>query len=72
MPPFTSLTHSLFHDSGVYCCALHPTLDVLVTGGRDAAVRVWDVRTKAQVHCMTGNVPTLCVELHSLFCMVCM
>lgn len=23
------------HLSGVYCAALHPTLDILVTGGRD-------------------------------------
>ena len=28
------------HLSGVYACALHPTLDVLVTGGRDATARV--------------------------------
>jgi pleiotropic regulator 1 len=28
------------HLSGVYACSLHPTLDVLVTGGRDATARV--------------------------------
>ena len=38
------------HLSGVYCAALHPTLDVLVTGGRDSTARVWDIRTKNQVH----------------------
>ena len=26
--------------------ALHPTLDVLMTGGRDSVCRVWDMRTK--------------------------
>lgn len=34
---------------------LHPTLDLLVTGGRDAVARVWDMRTKHQVHCLTGH-----------------
>ena len=28
------------HLSAVYACALHPTLDVLVTAGRDATLRV--------------------------------
>jgi pleiotropic regulator 1 len=28
------------HLSGVYSIALHPTLDVLVTGGRDSVARV--------------------------------
>ncbi len=27
------------HLSGVYCMALHPTLDILFTGGRDASCR---------------------------------
>jgi len=35
------------HLSGIYSIALHPELDILVTGGRDAAARVWDMRTKA-------------------------
>ena len=34
------------HLSGVYSMALHPTIDLLMTGGRDSAVRVWDIRTK--------------------------
>lgn len=29
------------HLSGVYCLALHPTIDVLLTGGRDSVCRVW-------------------------------
>lgn len=28
------------HLSGVYCLSLHPTLDVLITGGRDSVARV--------------------------------
>lgn len=28
------------HLSGVYCLALHPTLDILLTGGRDSVCRV--------------------------------
>lgn len=34
------------HLSAVYCLALHPTIDLLITGGRDSTVRVWDIRTK--------------------------
>ena len=34
------------HLSGVYSLALHPSLDVLMTGGRDSVCRVWDMRTK--------------------------
>ena len=34
---------------------LHPTLDILVTGGRDAVARVWDMRSKHQIHCLTGH-----------------
>jgi pleiotropic regulator 1 len=35
--------------------ALHPELDILVTGGRDATARVWDMRTKAQIHVLGGH-----------------
>lgn len=38
---------------------LHPTLDVLVTAGRDAVARVWDMRTKAQVHVLAGHKGTI-------------
>jgi pleiotropic regulator 1 len=37
--------------SGVYALALHPALDVLMTGGRDSVCRVWDMRTKARSSC---------------------
>jgi len=43
------------HLSGVFCLKLHPTLDLLVTGGRDAVARVWDMRTKHQIHCLSGH-----------------
>lgn len=33
------IRHYHGHLSAVYTLSLHPTLDVLVTGGRDAAVR---------------------------------
>ena len=39
--------------------SLHPTLDVLVTGGRDAAVRVWDMRTRANIFTLTGHTSTV-------------
>ncbi|CAG2253186.1 PLRG1 [Mytilus edulis] len=34
---------------------LHPTIDVLVTCGRDGTARVWDMRTKACIHTLTGH-----------------
>lgn len=40
------IRHYHGHLSGVYALAVHPTLDVLMTGGRDAVCRVWDMRTK--------------------------
>lgn len=46
-------------DSPVHGTRLHPTLDVLVTAGRDASARVWDMRTKAQVHILTGHTATI-------------
>lgn len=47
------------HLNGVYCAALHPTIDVLMTGGRDASVRVWDIRTKAEAMILTGHKNTI-------------
>ena len=51
------IRHYHGHLSAVYCLALHPTIDVLVTAGRDSTARVWDMRTK--VHLTTN-------ELHSI------
>ena len=53
------------HLSGIYCLTLHPTLDLLVTGGRDSTARVfiikevWDMRTKNQVFALTGHMSTV-------------
>ena len=48
------------HLSGVYAMALHPTLDLLMTGGRDSVCRVWDMRSKVQAHVLTGHDDTVC------------
>ena len=53
------IRHYHGHLSGVYSLSLHPTLDVLVTSGRDASARVWDMRTKAQVHVLSGHTGTV-------------
>jgi pleiotropic regulator 1 len=53
------IRHYHGHLSGIYSLALHPTLDLLVTGGRDATARVWDMRTKQQVHALTGHLSTV-------------
>jgi pleiotropic regulator 1 len=53
------IRHYHGHLSGVYSLSLHPTLDVLVTAGRDASARVWDMRTKAQIHVLTGHTGTV-------------
>lgn len=53
------IRHYHGHLSGVYALSLHPTLDVLVTAGRDASARVWDMRTKAQIHALAGHTGTV-------------
>ncbi|CAO3629168.1 unnamed protein product [Mucor hiemalis] len=53
------IRHYHGHLSGVYSLSLHPTLDVLVTSGRDATARVWDMRTKQAVHVLTGHTSTV-------------
>lgn len=34
---------------------MHPELDLLVTGSRDSTARVWDLRTKKEVYCLSGH-----------------
>ena len=34
------IRHYHGHLSGVFCLNLHPTLDILITGGRDSVARV--------------------------------
>ncbi|KAE9594232.1 putative transcription factor WD40-like family [Lupinus albus] len=48
------------HLSGVYCLALHPTIDILLTGGRDSVCWVWDIRSKMQIHALPGHDNTVC------------
>ena len=38
--------HYYGHTLGVYAIALHPTLNLIATGGRDSIVRLLDMRTK--------------------------
>lgn len=49
------MRHYHGHLSGIYSIALHPELDLLVTGGRDSTARVWDMRTKKEVFCLGGH-----------------
>ncbi len=39
--------------------SLHPTLDVLVSAGRDATARVWDMRTKTNIMTLGGHTATV-------------
>ena len=43
------IRHYHGHLSAVYDLALHPTLDVLVSCGRDSTARVWDMRSKVVI-----------------------
>ena len=47
------------HLSGVYSLRVHQDLDLVLTGGRDSVCRVWDMRTKVQVHCLAGHDETV-------------
>ncbi|XP_044714788.1 WD domain, g-beta repeat domain-containing protein [Hirsutella rhossiliensis] len=53
------IRHYHGHLSGVYTLSLHPTLDVLVTGGRDGVARVWDMRTRSNIHVLSGHTQTV-------------
>lgn len=43
------------HLSAVFDVKLHPTLDLLVTAGRDSVARVWDIRTKQEIFVLGGH-----------------
>jgi pleiotropic regulator 1 len=47
------------HLAAVYSLALHPTLDLLISGSRDSSARVWDIRTRAEVHILGGHKDTV-------------
>jgi pleiotropic regulator 1 len=53
------IRHYHGHLSAVYSLALHPTIDVLITAGRDSTARVWDMRTKANIHTLVGHTNTI-------------
>ncbi|ETN71939.1 WD domain, G-beta repeat protein [Necator americanus] len=61
------IRHYHGHLSAVQALSIHPTLDVLITCARDSTARasvnvafhVWDMRTKAQVHCLAGHTNTV-------------
>lgn len=44
------------HLSGVYCMTLHPTLDVVMTGGRDSVCRVGSTPTAQQSPRVRGTI----------------
>jgi pleiotropic regulator 1 len=47
-----TLTGHVGHLSGVYCLALSPSLDLLVSSGRDS---VWDIRTRRAEIVLEGH-----------------
>ena len=49
------IRHYHGHLSAVFSLAIHPTLDLLISGGRDSVARVWDIRTKHQIHVLGGH-----------------
>ena len=49
------IRHYHGHLSSVYGLDLHPTIDILVSVGRDAVARVWDMRTKANIMTLSGK-----------------
>lgn len=43
------------HLSAVYAVETHPRQDIIVSGGRDATVRVWDVRSRNPIHILSSS-----------------
>ncbi|CAH6719293.1 pre-mRNA-splicing factor Prp46p [[Candida] jaroonii] len=43
------------HVGSIFTMSLHPELDILVTGGSDAAARVWDIRSRVEVMTLVGH-----------------
>lgn len=56
---FQVIRHYHGHLSACYALALHPTIDVLITCGRDSTARVWDMRSKANIHTLVGHTNTV-------------
>lgn len=57
------IRHYHGHLSGVFALAVHPELPLLMTGGRDSTCRLWDMRSRVQVHCMSGHQSTVATIL---------
>ncbi|EPZ33559.1 Ribosomal protein S6e domain-containing protein, partial [Rozella allomycis CSF55] len=53
------IRHYHGHLSGIYAVDIHPTLDLLVTAGRDCTARVWDMRTRQAAHVLAGHQGTI-------------
>lgn len=43
------------HVGGIYAISLHPQLDVVLSGGRDAVVRIWDIRATKEITLLSGH-----------------
>ena len=43
------------HVGGIYALSLHPQLDVVLSGGRDAVVRIWDIRATKEITLLSGH-----------------
>lgn len=51
------------HSGPVFCCSLHPSEDLVVTGGEDDQAYVWNVGTGEVVfHCNTHKDTVICAE----------
>ncbi|KAK9464540.1 WD40-repeat-containing domain protein [Lipomyces arxii] len=46
------------HSGPGFCCDYHPQLDVIATGGRDRAIRVWDMKNESPRPLPTHEIPT--------------
>lgn len=53
------IRHYHGHQSGVYCLSIHPSLDIIATGGRDSSCRIWDIRSQVEVMRLVGHTDTV-------------
>lgn len=51
------------HTAPIFCCSVHPTEDLAVTGGEDDQVYVWNISSGEVVfHCNTHKDSVICAE----------
>lgn len=43
------------HHNGSNCLAMHPSKNVLISGGRDAHLRIWDTETSREMHAVAAH-----------------